>query len=277
MRCFILLLICALLGTAACRSGFLFRGFQCDSHSDCEILSRWPDLEKGMCVAGHCVDPLKHNVCGDGFILAGEEVCDDGNQSNEDACLNTCVVNVCGDGFIFAGEEVCDDGNQSNEDACLNACVVNVCGDGFIFAEEEACDDGNTTTEACDYGETSCSVCNYQCQSVAGETSYCNNGIVESNAGEACDDAGSTPTHGTCVNCAVICSAGYPAQVEQIVTGRGKRSCARLDDGRLKCWGINSLGSLGLGDTEDRGDEAGEMGTSLPALDLGINRTVLAV
>ncbi len=45
-------------------------------------------------------------------------------------------------------------------------------------------------------------------------------------------------------------------------------TCAVLDDGQLRCWGLNDLGQLGLGDTADRGDAAGEMGNALPLVDL---------
>ena len=40
----------------------------------------------------------------------GEE-CDDENDNNNDACLNTCKNATCGDGFIGPGED-CDDENS---------------------------------------------------------------------------------------------------------------------------------------------------------------------
>ncbi len=46
----------------------------------------------------------------------------------------------------------------------------------------------------------------------------------------------------------------------------------------LKCWGNNHVGQLGLGDDFDhRGDEPGEMGDNLPAVDLGTDVTVISV
>ena len=50
------------------------------------------------------------------------------------------------------------------------------------------------------------------------------------------------------------------------VAAGGTHSCARLDDGALKCWGQNTYGQLGLGDTKDRGDQPEDMGENLPVV-----------
>ncbi len=54
-------------------------------------------------------------------------------------------------------------------------------------------------------------------------------------------------------------------------------SCALSRDDRLKCWGFNEFGQLGLEDTESRGDDAGEMGEQLPYVNFGPGARVLDV
>jgi serine/threonine protein kinase/alpha-tubulin suppressor-like RCC1 family protein len=44
-------------------------------------------------------------------------------------------------------------------------------------------------------------------------------------------------------------------------------TCVVLDDGKLRCWGWNSVGQLGLGNTEDLGDD--EIPTSVDPIDVG--------
>ena len=48
--------------------------------------------------------------------------------------------------------------------------------------------------------------------------------------------------------------------------------CVRMSGGRVKCWGENFNGRLGLGGTADRGDDDGEMGSNLPFLNFGTQR-----
>ncbi len=61
------------------------------------------------------------------------------------------------------------------------------------------------------------------------------------------------------------------------VSAGANSTCAILDNGDLKCWGYNPSGILGLGDTAPRGDNPGEMGDNLPAVDLGTGRTATSV
>ena len=73
--------------------------------------------------------------------------------------------------------------------------------------------------------------------------------------------------------------AGDPLGAYSVDLGRGQRArsvfagpqttCVILDDGSVKCWGENSHGQLGLGDTTTRGDGTSAMGDSLPFVQLG--------
>jgi cysteine-rich repeat protein len=72
------------------------------------------------------------------------------------------------------------------------------------------------------------------------------------------------------------CPATCLRSVKKIRMG-GAHVCALLTDNRLKCWGGNDDGELGLGDTNDRGDEPSEMGDYLPAVDIGAGAMVTAI
>ncbi len=54
-------------------------------------------------------------------------------------------------------------------------------------------------------------------------------------------------------------------------------TCALLDNDTVKCWGRNNGGQLGVGNLEELGDDIDEMGDNLPHVDLGTNRTAVAI
>ena len=56
--------------------------------------------------------------------------------------------------------------------------------------------------------------------------------------------------------------------VVQLELGQS-HTCALLDNGKVKCWGLNDEGQLGYGDTNNRGDNSNEMGDNLPYVDVG--------
>ena len=51
------------------------------------------------------------------------ETCDDGNQNPNDACTSLCQPNVCGDGFVHDGIEVCDGQELGDSSECPQGTV----------------------------------------------------------------------------------------------------------------------------------------------------------
>jgi len=118
--------------SAACGDGHIYAGIEgCDD---------------GNTIAGDgCSATCEAENCGNGTV-EGAEQCDDGNSDNTDACPDgvggTCQDAACGDGFLWAGHEECDDANLVDGDGCTSTCTAEVCGDGVLQGAEE-CDDGN--------------------------------------------------------------------------------------------------------------------------------------
>lgn len=86
-------------------------------------------------------------ACGDGELDDGEQ-CDDGVEGNADTrfCKPDCTLNVCGDGALFVGWELCDEG-AGNSDAYGSLCGASCepgarCGDHKLQPEFETCDLG---------------------------------------------------------------------------------------------------------------------------------------
>ncbi|WAS97874.1 hypothetical protein [Nannocystis punicea] len=86
--------------------------------------------------------------CGNGKIDPPEQ-CDQGEANDDEGdCTRSCRWNVCGDGLVKVGHELCDDGKGKNGTYghCGKFCkdLSPRCGDGLVQAKEgEACDDSN--------------------------------------------------------------------------------------------------------------------------------------
>ena len=221
-------------------------------------------------------------VCGDGTISPGNgEACDDGNLESSDFCTASCQPAACGDGAVQAIiGEMCDDGNLDSTDACTALCQPAACGDAIV-QQGESCDDGNTLD-----GDACPSVCFYAVAQVdLGGTHTCAlfpGGSVKCWGWNAYGQLGLGDTlhRGDAPNemgdnlPAVDLGSGMTAVA--IVSG-DSQSCALLSGGLVKCWGRNADGTLGLGNSIDRGDGPGEMGDNLPVVNLGAGKTAVAI
>ena len=150
-----------------------------------------------MLVSG-CLDwsALYGPRCGNG-VVEGNEVCDDGNEDETDACTSLCRLPspYCGDGNVDPGE-TCDDGNSDDEDACLSNCQSAVCGDDHTWDGVEQCDDGNLQPgDGCSPG---CQV----------ESPTCGNGMLD--PGEPCDDGNDSNDDSCLRGCShAVCGDGF--------------------------------------------------------------------
>ncbi|WP_437282013.1 hypothetical protein WME90_16065 [Sorangium sp. So ce375] len=138
--------------------------------------------------------------------------------------------------------------NCNTDGRAWSACL------GERTPEAETCDAGETD-EDCD-GEVN----------EEGADCRCGDGYVSN--GEECDD-NNTSSADTCAECVI-------QQPVQVATGT-YHTCADIGRGKLKCWGSNDSGQLGLGDTGNRGDQTAEMGANLPIVNLGVGAAAVVI
>ena len=112
------------------------------SQDACTWQNDWPSIS--------CRATLE---CGNGILEDGEQ-CDDGNSDNTDGCTNRCEANTCGDGFVYAGVEQCDNGDQNGVQCQANygqSCTYCSGSCGFLSASGDFCGDGvRQSAEYCD-------------------------------------------------------------------------------------------------------------------------------
>jgi cysteine-rich repeat protein len=259
---------------------------------------------KGICAAGvrQCEGAGDPAVACEGEVLPAAEACEpakldedcDGYVNEEgDGC-------VCGDGDLSTDEE-CDDGGAADGDGCSAACVIERAapvGGGYhtcaiLYNGAAKCWGNNDfgqlglgdTLERGDapsemgsnlvvinlgLGATVAAIAGgdrHTCAVLTGGSVKCwgrnasgQLGLGDvMNRGDAANEMGDTLP---------VVDLG----IGKVATGLAAGyffTCARFNDGSVKCWGGNASGQLGLGTTLAKGDGMNEMGPSLPAVDLG--------
>ena len=172
------------------------------------------------------------------MVWSGHEDCDDGNQSDKDACLHDCKKNVCGDGIVDASKEGCDDADDDDNDGCAD-CRMGAVAIGMGPTAEHVC--------AVRDGQLRCWGRNDLGQLGQGNTA---------NFG---DEADEMPGVDVKVN--------DPGTRVVKVTTTEQFTCVLLDNKRVRCWGTDGFGQLGAGTIFTIwGDNPGEMPSPIASL-----------
>ncbi len=127
---------------------------------------------------------------------------------------------------------------------------------------------GITSTQICSGESYNCSVFNNGKVKCWGRNAWGNLGIGNTT------DIGKTS--GTLGNSLAYVDLGTGRTAKKITCGR-YHVCSILDNDKVKCWGENGNGQLGIGSTAVTGNSPGEMGENLPYVNLGTNKTALDI
>jgi len=216
-------------------------------------------------------------ACGNGRLDPGEE-CDDGNSSDADACSSLCKEQRVS-ALAIGGDRTCAilSGGRVK---CWGYVAYAELGYGDYKSRGDAPGEMGSTLPFVDLGAGRSAVAislgyEHICALLDGGDVKCwgGNYFGELGLGDH-DDRGGTP--GQMGDALPKVDLGTDQTAVAISAGYG-HSCALLTGGRVKCWGSNGVGELGLGDTVDRGGAPGQMGDALPAVDLGTGRTAVAI
>ncbi len=170
-------------------------------------------------------------TCGNGKPDNGE-ACDDGNQIDTDGCI-ACKKAVCGDGYVQANVESCDDVSETS--ACNADCSLAQCGDEKLNASAgEVCDLGLKNGIYDSGCAADCKSTGLYCGdgSVHMPDEKCEPAVPPPHATCAgdCQSISCLPDRGNC--------DGDPANGCEIDTNTNKNHCGECDKGCLvKCEG----------------------------------------
>ena len=183
--------------TAICRDNFIKENQEiCDGNFRVCSVNGYNGIETCNLECNGFNPCIAVENCGDG-IRNGNEMCDDGNAINGDLCTNACTNAVCGDEIKQLGVEDCDEVSSK----CTGLCKFTTCGDGIVQAPN-----GLGINEICDGNSQPCSELGYAgvvaCSGTCVNyglcviTERCGDGIIQSSAGEQCDDGNAVDSDG---------------------------------------------------------------------------------
>ena len=251
-------------------------GPECPTCRPSQTCAEDTDCRDEVCLRGQC------STCGDRAQNGDETDVDCGGPEcgpcpNDSACAENqdCVSNACAarvDGRVCV-ERSCEDGivNGTETDVDCGGEDCAPCPDGLRCSvlgdcSSDRCDAGLCTscTDAIRNGDESdidcggvCGPCPAlrQCQDGTDCASQrCSGGICQfSHCADGLQNGSESD-----VDC------GGTSPVIQVIAG-ADRTCVRFADQRVKCFGENGSGALGIGDLNDRG-ASNDLGDALPYL-----------
>lgn len=157
--------------------------------------------------------------------------------------------------FDLSGVDLSDGVNDADQGGEV------FCGNGKIDRDRgEDCEHSGVVSDLCSYGQMSCTVCNEECKSAPGLPQWCGDGVLQVDADEACDGealgSASCQTQGKVgeLRCDSMCQVDYSFCQNSVksISLLWEDTCAVMSDGKVKCWGRNGRGELGLGDSSSR-------------------------
>lgn len=271
----------------SCGDGVVDDGEECDDGNDAP--------------GDTCSTECTWTLCGNGAIDDGEE-CDDGNTDPTDDCTTECKVAACGDGFLHASVEECDAAGDGCDATCTRLPVLAVNGYcALLFDHQVKCWGsgawgapglGDQEHRGDQPGEMGAALPRVELgtgeSAIAISSGYAHNCALLKGGNVKCWGGAGPGQLGTEDSMVLGDDPGEMGDaLAPLKLGTGRtaiaiasghaHNCAILDDNSLKCWGQNIFSQLGIGHDINWGDNPGEMGDGLPAVDLGTGKYAVQV
>ncbi len=261
-----------------------------DGNDNCPLIANTNQLNTDLDTQGDVCDPDDDND----LISDGSDNCSllsnhDQTNTDSDAFGDACDTDIDGDEDLNSADNclliVNADQADVDEDLIGDLCDPDIDGDGIVNASDNCPSlrnfdqkdfDHDSDGDACDPDDDGDSVLDSidNCLLVA-------NPIISPAITQNVTDCLDTDFDGiknVLDNCSIqsntlqtdtdIDGIGDACDIKKVAAG-AYHACALLFDGRVKCWGWNGYGQLGLGDASNRGATSGSVGMGLSFVNIG--------